>query len=259
MKKINYHTHCARCRHASGVEEDYVEKALEYNLDVLGFSDHLPFPGDIFGMRMPYAEIEEYIDTVLNLKDKYFNKLEILCGFEGEYIKGYEYFYDSLLNDKKCDYLIMGQHFYEDSAGNRINVYNIHNSEQYIDYANYSIQGMKSGYFSLFAHPDIIFVNNLAWDDNCSKACEMIIDTAVKNNFILEYNANGYRRGLQKFIDGERYQYPHIRFWRMAAKGKVPVIIGSDCHEPAQIYDDTVKRAYQEAGELGLNIVLERF
>ncbi len=44
MKKVNYHTHCARCRHAFGTEEDYVEKALEYNLDILGFSDHLPFP-----------------------------------------------------------------------------------------------------------------------------------------------------------------------------------------------------------------------
>ena len=61
MKKVNYHTHCARCRHAIGTEENYVKKALDYGLDVLGFSDHLPFPGDIFGMRMPYSELEEYL------------------------------------------------------------------------------------------------------------------------------------------------------------------------------------------------------
>ena len=257
MKKVNYHTHCARCRHAFGTEEDYVEKALEYNLDILGFSDHLPFPGDVFGMRMPYSELEEYIVTVLKLKESYKNKLEILCGFEGEYLKGKEYYYDSLLKEKRCDYLIMGQHFYEDSYNNMINVYNIDNSEQYIEYANYSIQGMKSGYFSVFAHPDIIFVNNIAWDDNCSHASDMIIEAAAGNNIILEYNANGYRRGLHEFVDGERYQYPHIQFWRKAVEAKIPVIIGSDCHEPIQVYDDTVKKAYYDARELGLNIILE--
>ncbi|MDD4122255.1 MAG: histidinol-phosphatase [Eubacteriales bacterium] len=257
MKKVNYHTHCARCRHATGTEENYVEKALDYDLNVLGFSDHLPFPGDIFGMRMPYSELEEYLDTVQNIKEKYKNKLEILCGFEGEYIKDKEYFYERLLNEKKCDYLIMGQHFYEDSSGNMINVYNIRNSEQYIDYANYSIQGMKSGYFSIFAHPDIIFLNNLKWDDNCRRACDLIIEAATMNNCIVEYNANGYRRGLHEFIDGKRYQYPHIQFWKRAAEARIPVIIGSDCHEPIQVYDDIVKKAYQEAGELGLNIVLD--
>lgn len=255
MNKVNYHTHSERCGHALGKEEEYVQKALESNLDILGFSDHLPFEADIYGMRMPYAELDEYIDTVFELKKKYKNEIEILCGFEGEYVKGKTAFYEKLLCEKHCDYLIMGQHFYEDAANNTINVYTIRNTEQYITYAKYAIEGMKSGYFNFWAHPDLIFINDLMWDDNCSQTCDMIIDAAMEHHFILEYNANGYRRGLQKFCDGIRYPYPHAKFWERVANSKVPVVISSDCHQPEQIFDVAMEKAYLDATELRLNIV----
>ena len=40
----NYHTHTARCHHASGTEEEYIQAAIESGLRVLGFSDHTPYP-----------------------------------------------------------------------------------------------------------------------------------------------------------------------------------------------------------------------
>ena len=40
----NYHTHTWRCLHASGTERQYVERAIEGGLAVLGFSDHAPMP-----------------------------------------------------------------------------------------------------------------------------------------------------------------------------------------------------------------------
>ena len=40
----NYHTHTWRCMHASGTEREYVEKAIEGGLKILGFSDHTPMP-----------------------------------------------------------------------------------------------------------------------------------------------------------------------------------------------------------------------
>ena len=39
----NYHTHTYRCRHAIGSEEEYIRKAIDGGLKVLGFSDHTPF------------------------------------------------------------------------------------------------------------------------------------------------------------------------------------------------------------------------
>ena len=46
MRKTNYHTHTARCFHASGSDEAYVESALKNGYQVLGFSDHSPWKYD---------------------------------------------------------------------------------------------------------------------------------------------------------------------------------------------------------------------
>ena len=40
----NYHTHTARCRHASGEDREYVLAAVQSGVKILGFSDHAPFP-----------------------------------------------------------------------------------------------------------------------------------------------------------------------------------------------------------------------
>ena len=60
----NYHTHTPRCNHAWGAEEEYVERALEAGLKILGFSDHSPqfFPGDYYlGVRMRPEQLQDYM------------------------------------------------------------------------------------------------------------------------------------------------------------------------------------------------------
>ncbi len=40
--KIDYHTHHARCGHAIGNLEEYVQQGIRLGLDQLGLSDHMP-------------------------------------------------------------------------------------------------------------------------------------------------------------------------------------------------------------------------
>ena len=68
MKKTNYHTHTKRCMHAEGTEADYVKAALNAGLDVLGFSDHGPFPDNRFDSRMPYADLDEYLTCIVAMR-----------------------------------------------------------------------------------------------------------------------------------------------------------------------------------------------
>ena len=66
----NYHTHTWRCRHADGTEREYVERAIEGGLKILGFSDHSPYPfpdGYDSGMRMRLDQVEGYVDSTLCL------------------------------------------------------------------------------------------------------------------------------------------------------------------------------------------------
>ena len=44
MMKTNFHTHTARCGHASGRDEEYVQSAIRGGYRVLGFADHNPWP-----------------------------------------------------------------------------------------------------------------------------------------------------------------------------------------------------------------------
>ena len=129
MKKTNYHTHTKRCMHAEGTEADYVKAALDAGLDVLGFSDHGPFPDNRFDFRMPYADLDEYLTCIDALRPTV--SFPILKGLEIEYCPDSLDYYSFLLKEKKLDYLLLGQHYYQEriyqicpfrqrSAGNRL-------------------------------------------------------------------------------------------------------------------------------------------
>ena len=254
IQRVNYHTHCERCRHARGKAEAYVEEALKANVSSLGFSDHMPFYDDRFGLRMPYAELEEYLQEITRLRETYREKLRIYRGFEGEYVRGDAAYYERLLAREDCDYLLLGQHFYEKADGELINVYQLKDTGDYEGYGANIVEAMRTGYFRYAAHPDLIFINDFPWDIHCDRACHIIVEGAVRYGFALEYNANGFRRGMQRYRDGERCPYPHDRFWEKVKEAGISVYVGSDCHEPGQVYDGTVETAYRKLDEMGIGV-----
>ncbi len=67
-----FHVHTLRCGHAEDVsDEEYIKKAMELGAGAIWFSDHAPFPGDPFGNRMKYEQLDEYINTLTDLKKRY--------------------------------------------------------------------------------------------------------------------------------------------------------------------------------------------
>ena len=250
----NFHTHTQRCLHASGDEEDYVIEAVKRDVEQLGFSDHAPFPDKDFGLRMQFAELGDYLDTIGRLNEKYSN-IQLFKGLEIEYHPVYDDYYRQLFDVYKLDYLILGEHMYTMPDGDIKNIYFAQSTKDYLDYAKGICDGIKTGLFNIIAHPDLMFMNKFAWDDNCKRASEMIIGSAEKYNIVLEFNANGYRRGKVIYPDGERYQYPDVRFWNMVRDTNIRVIIGSDCHEPHQVFDEKFEFAYKTASSLGLNVI----
>ena len=252
IQRVNYHTHCDRCRHARGKAEEYVEQAVRAGVASLGFSDHMPFYDDRFGLRMPYAELDDYLHEITGLREAYQDRLSITRGFEGEYVREDNAYYEKLLSRDDCDYLLLGQHFYEKADGELINVYQLEDTDDYEIYASNIVEAMRTGYFRYAAHPDLIFLNDFPWDIHCERACDILVDGAAKYGFALEYNANGFRRGLKQYTDGERYQYPHHRLWEKVREAGLSVYVGSDGHDPEQGYDGSVEMAYRELAELGI-------
>lgn len=255
--KSNYHTHTYRCHHAQGSEEDFVIEAIKNNLSVLGFSDHGPFYDNRYGLRMDFSELKYYINTIEELKIKYKNKIIIKSGVEIEYDPRENKFYNELLNEYKLDYLLLGQHYFMSSNGSMKNIYEIKDTCEYIDYAKSIISAMDSNFFKIIGHPDIFFVNDFPWDNNCEEACNIIVNGAKERDFILEFNVNGLRRGKSKFKDGERYSYPHYKFFELVKEAQVKVVINSDCHNPSELWDEYMNKAYKICD--GLNIINKIF
>lgn len=246
----NYHTHTKRCRHAYREDEEYVLKAIEGGYKDLGFSDHIFFPGiKHLGMRGEFKELEEYIYSIQNLKEKYKDKINIYLGFEAEYMEKYDDYYKDLYIKYGFDYLILGQHcvytndnvpkFYKRKRGS------IENIEQYV---RDLILGMSRGYFSYVAHPDYYIGGFYSLKDGkYIKYAKMICEASLKYDVPLEINLAGIE--YQKLVfDNEDYicSYPYYGFWKIVGEYGCKVVIGVDAHMP----DDLLNFDYSYAFEL---------
>lgn len=147
----------------------------------------------------------------------------------------------------------------KNASGKTTNYTDALSTDEFPVYAQNVADGMKTGLFLAVAHPDIYMADNFVWDDNCKKAADIIIDTAVTTGTVLEYNANGFRREKKFYPDGTRYQYPHPAFWEMVKGSGARVIVGSDCHNPSQVWDVAIEKAYQNLYALGIHPISSLF
>lgn len=67
--------------------EEVLLSAIEKGISILGFSDHSYTDFDL-QYCIKKEKVEEYINTILSLKEKYKGKIEILCGIEQDYFSG---------------------------------------------------------------------------------------------------------------------------------------------------------------------------
>ena len=81
----NYHTHTKRCNHAFGEDSDYINKAIEKGVNILGFTEHMPSKELGEEYRLPMDMLNEYLDTFQKYKEIYKDKIEILVGLECEF------------------------------------------------------------------------------------------------------------------------------------------------------------------------------
>ena len=106
-----YHCHTNRCGHAYGEDEEFIQNAIAVGIKVLCFTDHTPIKGfSQKGIRMDYEELDNYLDSLWGLKEKYKEQIEIHIGLECEYYPEIEEYLWTLKNNPRIEFLIQGQH-----------------------------------------------------------------------------------------------------------------------------------------------------
>lgn len=228
--EANYHTHTWRCKHAKGTEREYVEKAIEAGYKVLGFSDHTPYPfpnGYCSGFRMQCAEAEGYFKTVSDLKREYRDEITIHIGVEAEY---YPLYFEDLvrfLEQYPCEYMIMGQHFLSNEIDSETIASGVPTDAEELlkKYTEQTIEGLRTGKFLYFAHPDLCrYTGDIATYRKYSKK---LCEEALKLDIPLELNLLG--------IEDNRH-YPNETFWQIVGEVGNRVVIGCDAHSPDAVY-----------------------
>ena len=248
MFPYNYHTHTLRCRHAKGTERDFIEAALSAGMRTLGFSDHAPqfFPGDYYSnFRMFPHETEDYVTTLLALREEYRGQIDIKIGYEVEY-------YPSIFNDflthirqYPCDYLILGQHFLDDETAGRYSGKNTDEKQYLTDYVDQVCAGIRTGLFTYVAHPEL---QDFTGDrDFYRQEYGRLIRCAMEMDVPLEINLLGLVCGRH---------YPCMDFWQLAGEMGAKAVIGCDAHEPKALqFEDIFTKAVAIADTYGLQLV----
>lgn len=98
MIKCNYHTHTVLCD-GKDTAEELVLEAIDKGFEVLGFSAHSPLPGEDWCLL---HNTKEYKQTITALKEKYKDKIEILCGIEQDYYSEAEDGFDYIIGSVHC-------------------------------------------------------------------------------------------------------------------------------------------------------------
>ncbi|MFX1313410.1 MAG: histidinol-phosphatase HisJ, partial [Promethearchaeota archaeon] len=223
----DWHTHNKMCHHAVGSIEDYVKKAIKRKLRTIGISDHFPYEilrnSSVSIEEVPYQEysmslneVDFYISSIQNLKEKYKNKIQLRIAFEVDYFKNQERFLNLQLNNNldNLDYILGSVHILHKNSKlfafddrRFLSMYKEYDSIDNI-YLNYyhKLQDMVASEefdFDVVSHFDLPKKYNKRFIDKDLVMNEAIktLEFVKKRDLTMEINTGGLRKEIKE-------QYP---------------------------------------------------
>jgi len=240
---VDLHNHTPRCNHAEGTIEEYIDAAIAKKTKIFGFSDHAPMDFDP-EYRMKFEEMQAYEKNVLDAKVKYKDTIEVLLGYEVDYLKGHMH---KCVLDAKVDYLIGSVHFIDGWGFDNpefIGRYEKENIDaiwqKYFD----TIEEMaKSKLFDIVGHLDLIKVFKFMPKRDIKIIAKDALLAIKKADMVLEINVAGYRKPVAE-------AYPSKELLQEAFKLDIPITFSSDAHKPEQVglYNDEVIQLARDIG-----------
>ncbi len=245
--RIDLHNHTTRCNHAEGSIDEYIEKAIDLGVNVYGFSEHAPMDFDK-KYRLSFQEMIEYERDIKEAKERYIDKINILLGYEVDYLKGY---IDRRVIEAEVDYLIGSVHFLDKwgfdnpefiGGWQSRDIDNIW--QEYFD----AIEAMaKTNYFNIVGHLDLIKVFKYLPKKDIKSIAQNALKAIKKSNMVIELNGAGLRKPIKEI-------YPSKDLLELAYELNISITFSSDAHSVEQVgfgYSKAVELAkevgYREA------------
>ena len=265
----SYHCHTQFCDGASTAEEILLA-AIEAKFPAIGFSSHAPVPFPTC-WTMPKDKMGSYILEMLNLMDKYGDRIEIYRGFEVDYIKDEISAKSKHIVDFYPDFLISSIHFMDKLVidGERWTIDNT--SAEFKqgldeiyggdikklvrDFTQQSADMMELGGFDIVGHIDKVYQYGkeyLSLDDKWYRnEILSLLELAKAKKYIVEINT--------KYYETMGFFFPHQDFMKDIKEMKIPVQVNSDCHASNMITTgyDAAYQALKAAGVVKERVMLD--
>jgi len=226
--RIDLHNHTKRCNHAVGTIDEYIQRAIELKIDIYGFSEHAPMDFDE-KYRLAFCDMPAYVNDILSAKEKYKKEIDILLGYEVDYLPGHM---DERVLSADVDYLIGSVHF--------IDKWGFDNPEFLSGWKEKDIDEIwkayfeateamaRSGKFDIVGHLDLIKVFKFMPKTDTRLLAKDALQAIKKSNMVLELNTAGLRKPIGEL-------YPSRALLEAAYELEIPITFSSDAHTVEQI------------------------
>lgn len=240
---VDLHNHTTLCNHAKGEISEYIEKAVQCGTKYFGFSEHAPMNFD-HEYRVSFEQMKVYEDEVLKAKEKYKDKIEILLGYEVDYIKGYM---DERVLNADVDYLIGSVHFIDEWGFDNPEFIGRYENEDIDEvwqkYFNAVKEMADSKLFDIVGHLDLIKIFKFMPNKSINDIAKDALLAIKKADMVLEINMAGYRKPIAE-------PYPSLSLLKQAYELGIPITFASDAHKPEQVslYSDEIVKMAKGVG-----------
>ncbi|MEQ1859445.1 MAG: histidinol-phosphatase [Chthoniobacteraceae bacterium] len=229
----DYHVHTPLCHHAKGWPSDFARRAVELGLGELGFADHNPMPVQFDNWRMSIDDLPRYLDSVAEARAQ-FPQLRIKLGLECDFIAGHEAWIEKLAGMAKWDFFIGSVHYLPgadwavDDPQHMSRFRGGAIEDIWASYWRAYAAAIRSGLYDFVAHPDLPKKFGFRPPGDLRHFYEPVIAALAETGTAFEINTAGLRKTCAEL-------YPAADFLALAAEAKVPLLINSDSHDPAEL------------------------
>lgn len=257
MNLFNLHTHTHFCD-GKNPPEEYITQAIDLGFHTLGFSGHAPVSFENH-FAIKDEQLEDYFQTIRDLRLKYKDSIQILLALEIDYIPGITKDFDEFRKQGNLDYVIGGVHLIKNDGNNGLwfidgplqekydeglkNIFDGHTRKGVEAYYNQLLEMIATQKPDIIAHLDKIKMHNKErffsieenwYKDLVWKTLKYIAD---ETDCIVEVNTRGlYKKRCDTYFPGPEIleQIYHL---------KIPITLSSDAHKPDELneyYDEAI-------------------
>ena len=234
MNLLDNHVHTSFSSDGKDSMEKVIERAIKIGVRHLTFTDHLEYNSEDFSINCT-----DYMNTILELKYKYKNNIEILAGIEVGYQDYIREKINLILKRNLFDFVLCSTHTVDKISVSSEKFYKGYTKEEVYNKYFQSILNTINEFnnFDCYGHLDyIIRYSNYVGREVIYRDYMDIIDSVLKNIIYLgkgiEINTSGYRYGLNSIHPN----YDILK--RYKELGGEIITIGSDSHRAIDLCCD---------------------